>query len=202
MALTDDEHAELVRLRAADAERRQRDAAEAERLAAEAIAGEERTRAAEAERLRLEAEERARQAEAEQEEAAAIADLHAQAVGVLNIKNLIPVVLDLSSPHYNRWRHLFILTVGKYALTDHILSDDFFPTTPSWARMECTVLAWINNTISTELSEIVHMTDPTARGSPSRSSSLGIAKPARFSWMLRCETLSKVTLASRNIVAK
>jgi len=32
---------------------------------------------------------------------------------------------------------------------------------PAWARMECTVLGWLQNTISTELSEIV--TAPTAR---------------------------------------
>jgi hypothetical protein len=163
MALTNDERAELERLRAADTECRAREKAEAGRLSAATQAVEDRRRAIEAERLRIAKENRAHREKAEQEEADAIADLHAQAIGVINIKNLIPVVLDLATPHYNRWCHLFLLTLGKYALTNHVLSDDSYPAIPAWARMECTVLAWLHKTISTELSEVVHKPNPTAR---------------------------------------
>ena len=51
-------------------------------------------------------------------EAATIASLHAQAYGVLNIKALVPIVLDLTSPSYNKWRGLFLVTLGKYADAD------------------------------------------------------------------------------------
>jgi predicted transposase YbfD/YdcC len=107
------------------------------------------------------AREIARLEEAAHVEAAAIADLHSQAVGVLNIRALVSVALDLSTPNYTKWRYLFLLAVGKYALSDHVLSDGAFPMVPAWARMECTVLGWLHNTISPELSEIV--TAPSAR---------------------------------------
>lgn len=62
-----------------------------------------------------------------------------------------------------KWRNLFLLIVGKYALADHVLSDKTFPLVPSWARMECTVLGWLHNAISSDLSEIVITDNPTAR---------------------------------------
>jgi len=37
-------------------------------------------------------------------EAVAIAHLHSQAAAVQNIKNLIPIVLDLQSSNYSKWR--------------------------------------------------------------------------------------------------
>jgi len=39
-------------------------------------------------------------------EAATIANLHAQAASIQNIRALVPVVLDPLSTHYNRWRDL------------------------------------------------------------------------------------------------
>ena len=50
--------------------------------------------------------------------------LHQQAISVLNIKALIPVTLDLTAGNYTRWRGMFLVVLGKYALTDHMLSDD------------------------------------------------------------------------------
>lgn len=142
MALSDDERKELERLCAAKTERAERAKADDARIAQEA---------------------HTRQEEAARAEAAAIADLHAQAVAVVNIRALIPVVLDLSAPNYTKWRNLFLLAVGKYALSDHVLSDEAFPLVPSWAQMECTVLGWLHNTISSDLSEIVVTANATAR---------------------------------------
>jgi len=154
MALSGDEHAELNRLCEAEAERVARAKADADALAAAEADRTARAKSEADERACLEAEARAR-------EAAAIADLHSQAVGLPNIWMLVPIILDLSTPNYSKWRHLFLLLVGKYALTDHVLSNEVFPMVPAWARMECTVLGWLQNTISAELSEIV--TAPTAR---------------------------------------
>ena len=63
-------------------------------------------------------------------EAAAIANLHAQAVAVQNIRALVPVVLDLNAGNYTRW-HDQLLTVGKYSLQAHVLQDDQAPTFPN-----------------------------------------------------------------------
>jgi hypothetical protein len=46
-------------------------------------------------------------------EAASIANLHAQVVVFQNTRSLVPVVHNLLSPHYNRWRNLVLLTSCK-----------------------------------------------------------------------------------------
>jgi len=49
-------------------------------------------------------------------EAAAIMNLHAQAVSVQNIRSLVPIVLDSSEDNYSRWHESFLLTLGKFSL--------------------------------------------------------------------------------------
>ncbi|XP_062233910.1 uncharacterized protein LOC133931113 [Phragmites australis] len=158
-SLTDED-----RERAAEAERTQKAAAdERARLATE------RARL-EGEHARLEAEfqclrdaERAHHAQRDALEVASIAALHAQAVAVINIRSLIPVVLDGESPNYTTWRSLFLLVVGKYELSDHVLSDIAYPDVPSWVRMECTVLSWLYGTISSKLVQVVMTPTSSAR---------------------------------------
>ena len=111
---------------------------EAARLEAARLAAERQ------EAKRLEAERRDADARAlvlADEVAAATAALHAQAAAIVNIKSLMPVVLDLTSPHFNRWRGLFLNTLERYALADHVLSDDDCSADVSWKRLDCTVLS-------------------------------------------------------------
>jgi hypothetical protein len=68
------------------------------------------------------------------------ADVHAAAIAVLNIKVLVPVVLDRVANNYTRWRALFLVVLGKYALTDHVLTDVVNDDRPAWLQMNCTVL--------------------------------------------------------------
>lgn len=89
--------------------------------------------------------------------------LHAQAVSVLNVKALVPVVLDLGAANYSKWRGLFLVTLGQYALSDHVLSDVAFPDQATRARMDCVVLAWIYGTIAADLLETVLQPVATAR---------------------------------------
>ncbi|XP_062221362.1 uncharacterized protein LOC133920806 [Phragmites australis] len=89
--------------------------------------------------------------------------LHAQAVAVLNIKTLIPVTLDLDTSNYTKWRGLFLVILGKYALAEHVLLDATNPDRPDWVRMDCVVLAWLYGSISAELLEIVMSSSSTAR---------------------------------------
>jgi hypothetical protein len=159
------------------------DAAAAARRALEqrvaAFTAEERREAARQEAARIEVERRqAARLEQEQrdadahalvvasEVAAATAALHAQAVAILNVKSLVPIVLDFTSPHFNRWRGLFLNTLERYALVDHVLSDDDRSNDTMWKRMDCTVLSWLYGTINPELLEVVMNRDddpPIAR---------------------------------------
>jgi len=68
------------------------------------------------------------------------AAVHAQALAVVNIKVLIPITLDRAANNYNRWRNLFLVILGKYALTDHVLSNMAYPDRSAWVQMDCTVL--------------------------------------------------------------
>jgi hypothetical protein len=164
------------------------DAAAAARRALEqrvaAFTAEERREAARQEAARLEAArleaERRDAARLEQERrdadahalvaagevAAATAALHAQAATILNVKSLVPIVLDFTSPHFNRWRGLFLNTLERYALVDHVLSDDDRSNDAMWKRMDCIVLSWLYDTINPELLEVVMNREdgpPTAR---------------------------------------
>jgi len=96
-------------------------------------------------------------------EAAAVLNLHAQAVAVQNICSLVPVVLDVAAGNYTRWREQFLLTVGKFALQDHVLLDDPPVAYPDWTRMDCVVRSWIYETIPNDLVETVMTPNAAAR---------------------------------------
>ena len=100
-----------------------------------------------------------------QHQAAALLDLHAQAVAVQNIRLLIPLVLHVASAFYGRWRQSFLLVVGRYSLESHVLSDAAAPNSPDWARMDCVVQTWITGTITDALAEAVIEFGTTARAS-------------------------------------
>jgi hypothetical protein len=92
-------------------------------------------------------------------DAAAIARLHSQAAAVQNIRNLIPVVLDLQASNFSKWRGHVLLILGRFALQDHVLSDVPPPHDSAWTRMDCVVGSWLINTISPDLLDIIHDRD-------------------------------------------
>ncbi|KAL6654101.1 hypothetical protein ACP70R_007566 [Stipagrostis hirtigluma subsp. patula] len=46
---------------------------------------------------------------------------------------LVPIILDLTTPSYTKWHGLFLLTVVKYGLSDHILANAAYPNVPALA---------------------------------------------------------------------
>lgn len=75
----------------------------------------------------------------------------------------MPINLDVNAANFTRWRGLFLVTVGKYDLTDHVLSDAHHPANLSWLQMDCVVLGWLYGTISVDLLQEVMAHDATAR---------------------------------------
>jgi hypothetical protein len=57
--------------------------------------------------------------------------LWAQATAVINVCALIPVVLDQATNTFSKWRGMFLIVLGKYALTSHVLKDESFPDRPA-----------------------------------------------------------------------
>ena len=96
-------------------------------------------------------------------EAAVVANLHAQAAGVQNIRTLVPIVLDPVSAHYDRRRDLLLLVLERYALSSHVLSDTTYLDVPAWRSMDAVVLSWLFGAVTTELMETVRNRGGTAR---------------------------------------
>ena len=111
--------------------------------------------AAEAEAARLDAELTAKET--------ANATLHSQAIGVMNIKVLVPVTLEKPANNYGRWRSMFLVVLGKYNLKDHVLSDASYPARSALATMDCCVLTWIYDTMSNDLQQSLMIREPRAR---------------------------------------
>lgn len=90
-----------------------------------------------------------------QHEAAAIINLHAQAVTVQNIRHLVPLVLDVTSTNFPRWCEAFLLTLGKYSLQNHVFSAAAALGFLDWVQMDCVVRSWLVGTLSPELADVV-----------------------------------------------
>jgi hypothetical protein len=105
-----------------------------------------------AEAARCAEEARLRAAALDTHEAAHEA-LWAQATAVINVRALIPVVLDQAMNTYSKWRGMFLIVLGKYALTSHVLEDESFPDRPAWVQTDCVILTWIYDTISNDLQQ-------------------------------------------------
>jgi hypothetical protein len=74
-----------------------------------------------------------------------------QASRVQNILSHVSTILDPSSIGYARWRNQVLLTLERYDLSDHVLSDAPTVNDPSWVCMESVVISWIFSTITGEL---------------------------------------------------
>ena len=68
----------------------------------------------------------------------------------------------MTSTFYPRWHESFLLTVGKYSLNRHVLSDIAVPTA-DWVRMDCVVRTWLLGTISDDLADTISERNTTAR---------------------------------------
>ena len=85
-----------------------------------------------------------------------------------SIKTYVPITLDLQESNYAKWRELFLVVLGRYGLTHHVIGDSTTSpsdTSPSsdWGRDDYTVLSWIYGSISTELFGIIMAPGSTAR---------------------------------------
>jgi hypothetical protein len=95
-------------------------------------------------------------------DAALTAHLHVQVANLQNIRSMVTIILEPSSPDYKWWHNLVLLMLRRYALDDHALDS---VTDPSvyWARLDSIMVTWILDTLSPELHEIVREPMDTAR---------------------------------------
>ncbi|XP_020243511.1 uncharacterized protein LOC109821761 [Asparagus officinalis] len=98
------------------------------------------------------------------------------ALAVNNIKNFIPVILDMESSQYNSWATLFKIHARAYQVLDHIIPPTSTTTgkkTSSskdaesednnlWDRLDAIVLQWIYGTITNDVLLTILEQDATA----------------------------------------
>ncbi|KAJ0540438.1 hypothetical protein HanHA300_Chr08g0298231 [Helianthus annuus] len=98
------------------------------------------------------------------------------AVTVSNIKNFIPIILDMKTDHYNTWSEFFKIHCKAYDVIDHLkprqqpatssTDKEKEATSPkpleSWDRLDAIVLQWIYGTISQDLVFTIMKNNSTA----------------------------------------
>ncbi|XP_071708847.1 uncharacterized protein [Rutidosis leptorrhynchoides] len=82
------------------------------------------------------------------------------AITVSNIKDFIPITLELNTSHYSSWAELFNIHCQAFDVLDHIIPSDDTSSgstnsgpnpTVDWAKLDAIVLSWIYGTLSNEL---------------------------------------------------
>ncbi|XP_021853418.1 uncharacterized protein [Spinacia oleracea] len=90
-----------------------------------------------------------------------------------NIKNVVPIVLELNKGQYSHWAELFKLHCRVHRVIDHIIPTPSSATDESvtkktaadiaeWQRLDAAVLQWIYGTISHDLLSTIIVPDTTA----------------------------------------
>ncbi|XP_021995398.1 uncharacterized protein LOC110892550 [Helianthus annuus] len=95
------------------------------------------------------------------------------AVTVSNIRQLIPITLDIETGHYTSWSELFKIQCKAFQVYDHLQPRTTPATssdkdkekekpTESWERLDSIVLQWIYATISQDLLHTILKPNTTA----------------------------------------
>lgn len=91
------------------------------------------------------------------------------ALVVSNIKNHIPIILEMETDHYSAWAELFKLHARSHRVLSHILptGKEKAPSTDEekalWSTLDATVLQWVYATISTDLLHTIIEEDISAK---------------------------------------
>ncbi|XP_010684210.1 uncharacterized protein LOC104898798 [Beta vulgaris subsp. vulgaris] len=86
-----------------------------------------------------------------------------------NIKNNVPIILDMENVQYSTWAELFKIHARSSQVINHIIpsSKAKVPTTDEekeeWSTIDATVLKWICATISEDLLNTILEPDSTAQ---------------------------------------
>ncbi|KAI3822718.1 hypothetical protein L1987_10315 [Smallanthus sonchifolius] len=101
------------------------------------------------------------------------------AITVTNVKNFIPITLEMESGHYSSWSEVFKIHCRAFLVIDHLSPKPATVVTPSsskegdkdktpppaddsWDRIDAIVLQWIYDTISNDLLHTILKPNTTA----------------------------------------
>ncbi|XP_021771082.1 uncharacterized protein LOC110735181 [Chenopodium quinoa] len=88
---------------------------------------------------------------------------------VTNIKNSVPIVLEMENVSYSSWAELFKIHAKSHKVLDHIIPPKTKAHPPStdeekglWSTLDAMVISWIYSTISRDLLQTIIEPDATA----------------------------------------
>ncbi|KAL3625820.1 hypothetical protein CASFOL_030349 [Castilleja foliolosa] len=89
------------------------------------------------------------------------------AISVLNIKNFIPITLEMDNSQYSSWSELFKIYCRACEVLDHLKLKETEKSRKkdaeaSWDRIDAIILQWIYGTISNDLLHTILKPDATA----------------------------------------
>ena len=80
----------------------------------------------------------------------------------INVKNHIPVTLELTRPNFNQWEPFFTSLCGKFGLLSHITEEAGSPD-PAWNIADACVRSWLLGSVGPDVLGLATAPDQTAR---------------------------------------
>jgi hypothetical protein len=84
-------------------------------------------------------------------------------VQTVNIRNHVPVQLNLSHSNYSQWRCLLVSVLGKSGLVPHVRSPPpIADRDAEWRQINCCVVNWIYNTVTKSVFDLIYKPEASA----------------------------------------
>jgi hypothetical protein len=78
-------------------------------------------------------------------------------VQTVNIRNHVPINLDLLDSNYSQWRCLFDSVLGKFGLVSHIRAPPLINERDAeWRQVDCCLTNWIYNTVTKGVFDLIY----------------------------------------------
>ena len=82
----------------------------------------------------------------------------------INVKNHIPVTLELMKPNFNQWEPFFTSLCGKFGLLPHVDGTEAArPVDPAWAIADACVRSWLLGSVGPDVIGLAAAPNQTAR---------------------------------------
>ena len=82
----------------------------------------------------------------------------------INVKNHIPVTLELTKPNFNQWEPFFTSLCGKFGLLPHVDGTVVArPIDPAWAIADAYVCSWLLGSAGTDVIGLAAAPNQTTR---------------------------------------
>jgi hypothetical protein len=83
-------------------------------------------------------------------------------VQTVNIRNHIPVLLELAKSNYSQWWCLIDSVLGKFGLVGHVRSPPLIVDCDiEWCQVDCCIVNWIYNTVTKSVFDLIYKPDAT-----------------------------------------